>query len=322
MPGCPPTRWPLTTCTRTRPCSRTPPTASCWTPWPGSGAEVPGLTGIRERLEFEHPATALLAAAEDADLLVVGTRGRGGFAGLLLGSVSQRCLTHAPCPVAVVPPTSDGDHTSGRIVVGVDGSPASYDALTWAAAEARRRSARLDLVHAWVIPELLVPTGAVFVGEAEELEARQHGRARHRRRVAHDCVGGRRAQATRARAALSGRFTRSRSPRPGPRRRPAGPRRPRPRLVPWPAPRLRQPAVLVPRHLPDRRRPAPASRPSHEVNEKNEKKESQMFTTIVVPLDLEPGGDRALPVAAALARTAERGTRARHHQLPGPRRGR
>ena len=134
------------------------------------GAEVPGLTGIRERLEFEHPATALLAAAEDADLLVVGTRGRGGFAGLLLGSVSQRCLTHAPCPVAVVPPTSDSDHTSGRIVVGVDGSPASYDALTWAAAEARRRSARLDLVHAWVIPELLVPTGAVFVGEAEELE--------------------------------------------------------------------------------------------------------------------------------------------------------
>ena len=174
------------------------------------GAEVPGLTGIRERLEFEHPATALLAAAEDADLLVVGTRGRGGFAGLLLGSVSQRCLTHAPCPVAVVPPTRDSDHTSGRIVVGVDGSPASYDALTWAAAEARRRSARLDLVHAWVIPELLVPTGAVFVGEAEELERASTAVLDAAASVARDRVGGGRRQATRARAALSGRFARRR----------------------------------------------------------------------------------------------------------------
>jgi nucleotide-binding universal stress UspA family protein len=70
-----------------------------------------------------------------------------------------------------VPPIgSDGDKPSSQIVVGVDGSPASYDALRWAAIAARRRSARLDIVHAWVIPELLVPTGAVFVGEAEELE--------------------------------------------------------------------------------------------------------------------------------------------------------
>jgi nucleotide-binding universal stress UspA family protein len=135
------------------------------------GSEVDGLAGIRERLELDHPATALIAASEGADLLVVGTRGRGGFAGLLLGSVSQRCLTHASCPVAVVPPTAtDGDGPSGRVVAGVDGSPASYDALRWAAVEARRRSARLDIVHAWVIPELLAPTGAVFVGAPEELE--------------------------------------------------------------------------------------------------------------------------------------------------------
>ncbi len=51
-----------------------------------------------------NPAAALLDAARDADLLVVGTRGRGGFKGLLVGSVSQQCTHHARCPVVVVPP--------------------------------------------------------------------------------------------------------------------------------------------------------------------------------------------------------------------------
>ncbi|MEO5709812.1 MAG: universal stress protein [Nocardioidaceae bacterium] len=50
-----------------------------------------------------HPATALLQAAQDADLLVVGSRGHGGFVGALLGSVSQHVVCHASCPVVVVP---------------------------------------------------------------------------------------------------------------------------------------------------------------------------------------------------------------------------
>ena len=62
----------------------------------------PGLEIHGELIE-SRPARALLEAADDADLLVVGSRGRGCFAGLLLGSVSAQCVHHARCPVVVVP---------------------------------------------------------------------------------------------------------------------------------------------------------------------------------------------------------------------------
>jgi nucleotide-binding universal stress UspA family protein len=65
-------------------------------------AEVaPDVIVSSEAVEQE-PAPALVKAARGADLLVVGSRGRGGFEGLLMGSVSLYCVRHAPCSVVVV----------------------------------------------------------------------------------------------------------------------------------------------------------------------------------------------------------------------------
>ena len=57
---------------------------------------------IERRVVHDSPTKALIAESTDADLLVVGSRGRGGFTGLLLGSVSQQCASAAPCPVVIV----------------------------------------------------------------------------------------------------------------------------------------------------------------------------------------------------------------------------
>ncbi|NJC72337.1 universal stress protein [Planosporangium thailandense] len=68
-------------------------------------AEVAGehpAVPVRTRVLQGHPAVALLRASEGAGLLVVGSRGHGGFVGALLGSVSQYCVHHATCPVLVI----------------------------------------------------------------------------------------------------------------------------------------------------------------------------------------------------------------------------
>lgn len=64
--------------------------------------DVSGVS-VTTRVLRGAPSTALIAAAKGADVLVIGKRGHGGFLGLLLGSVAQQVVHHAPCAVVVVP---------------------------------------------------------------------------------------------------------------------------------------------------------------------------------------------------------------------------
>ncbi len=94
---------------------------------------------------------ALVETAGHDDLIVVGARGLGGFKGLLLGSVSQRVLELARCPVAVVHGEEAATRT-GTIVVGYDGSPGSMGAVRWGAEQAAATGEPLRVVHAWQVP--------------------------------------------------------------------------------------------------------------------------------------------------------------------------
>ena len=119
---------------------------------------------------FIGPAAAtLLNEAQDADLVVVGSRGVGGFRGLLVGSVSSTVAAHAPCPVIVVHPHRNGTafpaSPTGRIVVGVDGSEISSAAIRFAFQQAGRRHIGITAVHAAAPtrphPSLRVPADIV-----------------------------------------------------------------------------------------------------------------------------------------------------------------
>ncbi|WP_381804892.1 universal stress protein [Streptomyces niveus] len=119
--------------------------------------EVKVTTDIRP----EEPVTALLSEAEDAALLVLGSRGRGPVAGMLLGSVSLSVAARARCPVVVVrgrgPDTQQPPRPGhGRVVLGVGDNAASGAAARFAFREARSRGCALVAVRAWHGPHHLV----------------------------------------------------------------------------------------------------------------------------------------------------------------------
>lgn len=121
-------------------------------------------TDVQTHVEIGSPSGALLEASEQAEIVVMGSRGHGGFAGLLLGSVGAQVAAHAECPVVIV--RGEVDAGASRVVVGIDGSPASESALAFAFDTASRHGWSLTAVHAWDVPAydlLVVPNAPVPV---------------------------------------------------------------------------------------------------------------------------------------------------------------
>nr|QLK00432.1 universal stress protein [Micromonospora carbonacea] len=135
--------------------------------WPGVDVDVRQVAG--------GPAATLVEESRRAELVVVGSRGLGGFAGLLLGSVSAQVAGHGRCPVLVVRPEEQAIPVDGPVVAGVDGSQPGRLAAVLAADEAARRGTGLVLVHvataddARPVPSEVEEAGAVSRAESANL---------------------------------------------------------------------------------------------------------------------------------------------------------
>ncbi|SCL46494.1 Nucleotide-binding universal stress protein, UspA family [Micromonospora citrea] len=132
--------------------------------WPGLTVEVRQVAG--------GPGATLVEESRRAELVVVGSRGLGGFAGLLLGSVGTQVASHAHCPVLVVRPAEEPIPVAGPVLVGVDGSEPAELAVGYAADEATRRGTGLVLAH--VRPpdgERRVPDEVTETGSAAHAES-------------------------------------------------------------------------------------------------------------------------------------------------------
>ncbi|WP_170141107.1 universal stress protein [Allonocardiopsis opalescens] len=124
-----------------------------------AAAVAPGVV-TESSVSPQSASAALLELAEHSALVVVGSRGLGAFASMLVGSVSIRMAAHSPCPVVVVPPPPEGEpprERRGRVVAGVHGGEHDADLLRFAYAESRRRGAELVLLHAWRLPVAVDP---------------------------------------------------------------------------------------------------------------------------------------------------------------------
>ncbi|GAB1813396.1 universal stress protein [Mycobacterium sp. MUNTM1] len=104
---------------------------------------------IGRKLVYSPPVPTLLKMSDAAEMIVMGSSGRGLLARGLLGSVSSAVVRHANCPVAVVRDGELPDQRNGYVLLGTDGSPASELATEIAFDEASRRGVDLVAIHAW-----------------------------------------------------------------------------------------------------------------------------------------------------------------------------
>lgn len=113
-------------------------------------AEHPGLEIATAAREWS-PVTALVQESRHAELVVLGSRGLGGFTGLLVGSTAVAVAAHARCPIVVVRGRTphDAPPRTGPVVVGTDGSADSEAAIAFACEEARLRGTDVVALHTW-----------------------------------------------------------------------------------------------------------------------------------------------------------------------------
>jgi nucleotide-binding universal stress UspA family protein len=124
---------------------------------------------IDRKLVYSTPALALINMSDEAEMIVVGSSGRGLLARGVLGSVSSTVVRHANCPVAVIR-DEDLPDPQAPVLVGLDGSPVSELATAIAFDEASRRGVDLMALHAWSDVAVLDLAGldwSAVQGEAE-----------------------------------------------------------------------------------------------------------------------------------------------------------
>ncbi|SEH02439.1 Nucleotide-binding universal stress protein, UspA family [Nonomuraea solani] len=117
----------------------------------------------------------LIGESATADSLVLGSRGLGGFTGMVLGSVSIAVAGHAAGPVVVVRASGLAEH--GRVVVGYDGSEHARAAMEYAVEQARSRKTELHVVTAWQVPSFS-PYAVAYSGLIEQVMREEPQRAR------------------------------------------------------------------------------------------------------------------------------------------------
>jgi len=129
-----------------------------------------GSVVVGTELKSSPPIPTLVQLSEDADMVVVGSHGRGAVGRALLGSVSSGVLRGAACPVAIIPADEPDIREDAPVLVGIDGSPASELATAIAFDEASRRGVDLRAVHAWSDVEILDLGGLDWPALQEESE--------------------------------------------------------------------------------------------------------------------------------------------------------
>ncbi|OBK69194.1 universal stress protein UspA [Mycobacterium colombiense] len=125
---------------------------------------------IGRKLVYSPPVPTLLKMSDSAEMIVMGSAGRGLLARGLLGSVSSAVVRHANCPVAVVRDEELPDPRNAPVLLGTDGSPASELATEIAFDEASRRGVDLVALHAWsdaAVVEVFEFDWPAVEGEAE-----------------------------------------------------------------------------------------------------------------------------------------------------------